>query len=84
MLGFISIFKTEKDREKERKMKFGEGSRNKQNSKAPEGNVLCYCGLSGKIYQAWIDKNPGQRSYGCERYKVQNNCESCIYYYGVP
>ncbi|CAG7871225.1 unnamed protein product [Brassica rapa] len=45
-------------------MKFGEGSRNKQNSKAPEGNVLCYCGLSGKISQAWIDKNPGQRSYG--------------------
>ena len=65
-------------------MELGGGSSNNLKNKATEGTVLCYCGFPAKIAQAWTDKNPGRRFYGCERYKVYDKCESCIYSHGVP
>ncbi|WZZ51532.1 hypothetical protein YC2023_051639 [Brassica napus] len=50
-------------------MELGGGSSNNLKNKATEGTVLCYCGFPAKIAQAWTDKNPGRRFYGCERYK---------------
>ncbi|KAG2288292.1 hypothetical protein Bca52824_047896 [Brassica carinata] len=50
-------------------MELGGGSSNNLTNKATEGTVLCYCGFPAKIAQAWTDKNPGRRFYGCERYK---------------
>ncbi|WZZ41847.1 hypothetical protein YC2023_038106 [Brassica napus] len=47
-------------------MEFGGRWSNKGKGKANESNVLCYCGLVAKISQAWIDKNPGRRFYGCD------------------
>ncbi|KAJ4879949.1 hypothetical protein Rs2_06244 [Raphanus sativus] len=34
----------------------------------------CLCGLPAKIDQAWTDKNPGRRFYGCVRFKEGNGC----------
>ncbi|KAF3578793.1 hypothetical protein DY000_02031737 [Brassica cretica] len=53
-------------------MELGGGSSNNLKNKATEGTVLCYCGFPAKIAQAWTDKNPGRRFYGCERYKEVN------------
>ncbi|XP_048613125.1 uncharacterized protein LOC125587049 [Brassica napus] len=50
-------------------MELGGGSNNRRRDKAIAGSVLCFCGLPAKISQAWTDKNPGRRFYGCERYK---------------
>ena len=55
-------------------MELGGGSNNRRRDKAIAGSVLCFCGLPAKISQAWTDKNPGRRFYGCERYKVQQLC----------
>ncbi|KAH0893471.1 hypothetical protein HID58_055900 [Brassica napus] len=33
------------------------------------GRKLCLCGLEAAITQAWIEKNPGGRFYGCQRFK---------------
>lgn len=41
-------------------------SMRRQNS----GRKLCFCRLDAEIRQAWTDKNPGRRFYGCPRYKV--------------
>ncbi|KAF2585176.1 hypothetical protein F2Q70_00035186 [Brassica cretica] len=49
-------------------MELGGGSNNRRRSKAIAGSVLSFCGLPAKISQAWTDKNPGRRFYGCERY----------------
>ncbi|KAG2300112.1 hypothetical protein Bca52824_036584 [Brassica carinata] len=46
-------------------------SRRRQNS----GRKLCFCRLDAKIRQAWTDKNPGRRFYGCPRYKEKNGCQ---------
>ncbi|WZZ64935.1 hypothetical protein YC2023_076305 [Brassica napus] len=40
-------------------------SRRRENS----ARKLCFCRLDAEIRQAWTDKNPGQRFYGCPRYK---------------
>ncbi|KAJ4905301.1 hypothetical protein Rs2_19252 [Raphanus sativus] len=48
----------------------GSGS-SRQNS----GRKLCFCRLDAKIRQAWTDKNPGRRFYGCPRYKEKNGCQ---------
>ncbi|KAL0825823.1 hypothetical protein Bca101_049500 [Brassica carinata] len=42
-------------------------SRRRQN-----GRKLCLCGLEAAITQAWTDKNPGRRFYGCQRFKVSH------------
>nr|VDD08992.1 unnamed protein product [Brassica oleracea] len=52
-------------------MELGGGSSNNLKNKATEGTVLCYCGFPAKIAQAWTDKNPGRRFYGCECKKFQ-------------
>ncbi|KAL0678604.1 hypothetical protein Bca4012_006585 [Brassica carinata] len=36
------------------------------------GRKLCLCGLEAAITQAWIEKNPGGRFYGCQRFKVSH------------
>lgn len=41
-------------------------SRRRENS----ARKLCFCRLDAEIRQAWTDKNPGRRFYGCPRYKV--------------
>ncbi|KAG2299073.1 hypothetical protein Bca52824_035545 [Brassica carinata] len=46
-------------------------SRRRRNS----GRKLCFCGLEANITQAWTDKNPGRRFYGCPRYKELNGCK---------
>ncbi|KAF8047165.1 hypothetical protein N665_0192s0006 [Sinapis alba] len=52
-------------------MEVGSGSsRRRRNS----GRKFCFCGLEANIRQAWTDKNPGRRFYGCPRYKV-NGCK---------
>ncbi|CAH8381794.1 unnamed protein product [Eruca vesicaria subsp. sativa] len=38
-------------------------SMRRQNS----GRKLCFCRLDAEIRQAWTDKNPGRRFYGCPR-----------------
>ncbi|KAH0858485.1 hypothetical protein HID58_086746 [Brassica napus] len=45
-------------------------SRRRQN-----GRKLCLCGLEAAITQAWTDKNPGRRFYGCQRFKEKNGCK---------
>nr|VDD60647.1 unnamed protein product [Brassica oleracea] len=45
-------------------------SRRRQN-----GRKLCLCGLKAAITQAWTDKNPGRRFYGCQRFKEKNGCK---------
>ncbi|KAG2292543.1 hypothetical protein Bca52824_039212 [Brassica carinata] len=39
------------------------------------GRKLCLCGLEAAITQAWIEKNPGGRFYGCQRFKEKNGCK---------
>ncbi|KAL0804352.1 hypothetical protein Bca101_096842 [Brassica carinata] len=43
-------------------------SRRRQN-----GRKLCLCGLEAAITQAWTDKNPWRRFYGCQRFKRGRN-----------
>ncbi|KAG5384709.1 hypothetical protein IGI04_036179 [Brassica rapa subsp. trilocularis] len=45
-------------------------SRRRENS----ARKLCFCRLDAEIRQAWTDKNPGRRFYGCPRYKEKNGC----------
>ncbi|KAG2307757.1 hypothetical protein Bca52824_027505 [Brassica carinata] len=53
------------------KMEYGSGSSRRR----PKSNrKLCSCALEATIYQAWTDKNPGRRFYGCPRYKEPNGC----------
>ncbi|KAL0706348.1 hypothetical protein Bca4012_072774 [Brassica carinata] len=40
-------------------------SRRRENS----ARKLCFCRLDAEIRQAWTDRNPGRRFYGCPRYK---------------
>ena len=51
-------------------MQFGGRWSNQGKGKANESNLFCYYGLVAKISQAWKDKNPGRRFYGCEKFKV--------------
>ncbi|RID49908.1 hypothetical protein BRARA_H00672, partial [Brassica rapa] len=46
-------------------------SRKSRNS----GHKLCFCGLKASINQAWTDKNPARRFYGCPRFKFGNGCK---------
>ncbi|KAJ4894573.1 hypothetical protein Rs2_21367 [Raphanus sativus] len=46
-------------------------SMRRQNS----GRKLCFCRLDAEIRQAWTDKNPGRRFYGCPCYKEKNGCK---------
>ncbi|KAG5378312.1 hypothetical protein IGI04_026154 [Brassica rapa subsp. trilocularis] len=45
-------------------------SRRRENS----ARKLCFCRLDAEIRQAWTDKNPGRRFYGCPCYKEKNGC----------
>ncbi|RID56187.1 hypothetical protein BRARA_G03403 [Brassica rapa] len=56
-------------------MELGGRWSNKLKGKAIEDNVLCYCGIPAKISQAWTEKNPGRRFYGCEKYKSGSDCK---------
>ncbi|CDY20424.1 BnaC02g23920D [Brassica napus] len=58
-------------------MEVGSGSsRRSQNS----GRRLCFCGLPATVAQAWTDKNPGRRFYGCPRYKLGDHCKYFSWY----
>ncbi|CAH8354332.1 unnamed protein product [Eruca vesicaria subsp. sativa] len=43
-------------------MEVGSSSRGRNS-----GRRRCQCGLPAAISQAWTDKNPGRRFYGCPR-----------------
>ncbi|KAL0889005.1 hypothetical protein Bca101_012988 [Brassica carinata] len=61
-------------------MELGGGNINKRWGKGIQSTVLCYCGLEAKISQAWTEKNPGRRFYGCERYKRRGACDFFQWY----
>lgn len=52
-------------------MELGRGNNNKRWGQAIQTKVICHCRLEAKIRQAWTDKNPGRRFYGCELYPVK-------------
>nr|VDD62535.1 unnamed protein product [Brassica oleracea] len=49
----------------------GSGSSRRRKNSARK---LCFCRLDAEIRQAWTDKNPGRRFYGCPHYKGKNGC----------
>ncbi|CAH8392529.1 unnamed protein product [Eruca vesicaria subsp. sativa] len=51
-------------------MEVGSSSRGRNS-----GRRRCHCGLPAAISQAWTDKNPGRRFYGCPRFKRGNECK---------
>ncbi|KAJ4885536.1 hypothetical protein Rs2_35629 [Raphanus sativus] len=61
-------------------MKFGGRGRyngkgkGKGKGKADETQLLCHCGVPAKCAQAWTNKNPGRRFYGCVRWKTPLDC----------
>ncbi|KAG5387696.1 hypothetical protein IGI04_029237 [Brassica rapa subsp. trilocularis] len=54
------------------KMELGSSSSRKSRN---SGHKLCFCGLKASINQAWTDKNPARRFYGCPRFKFGNGCK---------
>ncbi|KAG5378214.1 hypothetical protein IGI04_026056 [Brassica rapa subsp. trilocularis] len=57
----------------------GSGSSRRRESSARK---LCLCRLYAEIRQAWTNKNPGRRFYGCPRYKEKNGC-NCFKWFDV-
>ncbi|KAF8117959.1 hypothetical protein N665_0007s0008 [Sinapis alba] len=53
-------------------MEVGSGSSTRSRN---SGRRRCFCGLPATISQAWTDKNPGRRFYGCPRYKLGDECK---------
>ncbi|KAL0741825.1 hypothetical protein Bca4012_083338 [Brassica carinata] len=61
-------------------MELGGGISKNRWGKAIQSNVLCFCGLEAKIYQAWTNKNPGRRFYGSVLYKCRGACNFFQWY----
>ncbi|KAG2304598.1 hypothetical protein Bca52824_033249 [Brassica carinata] len=63
------------------KMEYGSGSGSGSSRRRPKsGRKLCSCALEATIYQAWTEKNPGRRFYGCPRFKEPNGCNFFSWY----